>query len=173
MKGLSLVLVTVAGLLPVCLAGNTHYECSNPRSRWEYWWYSVTDASSCPAGTSCPRTAKGVFSVPWALTKGDPIDYRVAEQAAKQFDGSYTYTNDAKYNQEFSFTIPPGETWRLWLKQWFVLSDLDCTACTDIGTCSHDSQATTTWVPCTNSDCVEWQTSDAYARCDSGNNCSL
>lgn len=171
MKGLFVSIITVAGLLPVSFAA-THYKCSNPRSRWDYWWYSASQALMCPPGSPCRITGSHEVPISWSVTRGDPIEYRVAEEAAKQFDGSYTYTAGGTWEDTGSHEVAAGTTQRLWLKQWYVVSDLDCVACTDIDTCSKDPHATTTWTPCTDRSCAETETSDANVRCDSGNHCT-
>lgn len=171
MKAVSLYIVALIGLLPACSAA-THYECSNARSRWDYWWWSASDPVLCPPRTSCTTNPGGGRTIPWDITQGPSVTFSIAEQASKQFSGSHSYAQTAKWTNTLSYTVQPGATVRLWLKQWYVVSDVDCKACTDIGTCSK-SQQTTIWVPCTNGDCVEWELSDANGRCDSGNHCTI
>lgn len=124
----------------------------------------------CEGVSSCGITPSGKMPISWSV-KGAPIQYRVAEQASKGFDGGYTYTESGYYESSSTLYIAPGTLGRIWLKQWYVVSDLDCKGCTDIDTCG-DNIPTTVWVPCTDKSCAEIEASDASARCDSGNHCS-
>lgn len=170
MRGVQISLVALTALISGCSAGITYYDCSNPRSRWDYWWYAENPVVRCPPGSSCSITPSGKMPITWSVT-GAPIQYRIAEQAAKGFDGGYTYVESGYYDTTSALPIASGSIARPWLKQWYVVTDLDCKGCTDIDTCG-DSIPTTTWVPCTDKSCSEIEASDATARCDSGNHCS-
>ncbi|OAQ58474.1 hypothetical protein VFPPC_11228 [Pochonia chlamydosporia 170] len=112
--------------------------------------------------------------------------------AAHALQGSYTPSESTMTGDTYTVNYYPPKTERLWVKQWFAVTNMDCQQCdwvcspigadsTNDGSLEPPSQHcdkacdpyrhTVTWVPHRDANCLEYQFSDAFAQCDNSNYC--
>lgn len=170
-------------------------ECKNQATRWDYWWYGSGPLYRCTDGNTCHLSHIDSKTIGWSVTSGLSVTFNIAKAAAVAFQSSYTFTESTTTSDTYSVDYSPPKTERLWIKQWFAVTDMDCQqcdwVCSPIGSVSANDtidgsleqrgqhcekacdpyQHTVTWVPCKDSNCIEYQFSDAYGQCDHSNHC--
>ncbi|OAQ70304.2 hypothetical protein VFPPC_02795 [Pochonia chlamydosporia 170] len=170
------------------------YECKSRATRWDYWWYGTGSVYRCVDSNVCHLSHVDTRTIGWSVTEGLSVTFNVAKDAAYAFQASYTFSESITTGDTYTVDYHPPITERLWVKQWFAVTNMDCQqcdwVCSPIGGADPANssleppgqhcekacdpyQHTVTWVPCRDANCLEYQFSDAFAQCDNSNHCQL
>ena len=155
-------------------------ECRNEKTRWDYWWYGVSDIQKCAPGQHCHLHETHGKETSWSVTAGLDIGFDIAKGASAGFNSAYSYSESYTDEVEFEWEWDGPGDMRLWIKKWFAVTDAECHTfrfdC-HLGVGNYCDRVdgpwkpTTWWVPCTNGDCIEHEVSDAYGKCDAESHC--
>ncbi|PMB66851.1 hypothetical protein BM221_006508 [Beauveria bassiana] len=129
-------------------------------------------------GQSCSVPKGEALRISYSIGGGGGMDLSKLLQLSSQFNGGYDWSGwVTTYVQHDINWRGPADN-RLWLKQWFAVTEAYCRACYGSspgapGYSCGSWGSNKGWMPCKDGSFYEYSVSSAYGRCDSGNHCQL
>ncbi|KAM3547148.1 hypothetical protein MY1884_009707 [Beauveria asiatica] len=159
-------------------SANKYVECYDTKAYWDYWWYGAGPILVCGKGQSCSVPKGEALRINYSIGGSGGMDLFKLLQLSWQFNGGHDWSGwvTTYVKQDINWRGPADN--RLWLKQWFAVTEASCRACYGSspgapGYYCDSWDSNKGWMPCKDGSCYEYSVSGAYARCDSGNHCQL